>query len=109
MTASYERLLKAADICLRLKRSLIVTATFSREHYQLELLKLLAKNPHAKPRIIWCIPINDSEDEVGRRLSRGFGEGCYTGSVTSLERYLDVKERFQKTVRSSATSGTTTS
>ncbi len=97
MAASYELLLHATQLYLqRLKRSLIVTATFSRKEAQLELLGVLKRNPQVRSRVIWCLPVKDSENEVRTRLMRGFGEGAYTGSVTTLERYLEVKERFQR-------------
>lgn len=94
MLASYKLLLLAADCFLEQRRSVILTATFSRMSYQEMLAATLGKHPHAKARIIWCYPKNDSPEEVCRRLEKRRLEGS-ASSVNSMERYLEVKGRFE--------------
>lgn len=93
MRAAYQILLYAADINLKMERSIIITATFSRRIRQQEITSLCRKHSII-PKIIQCIFQNDSKKEIERRLERGFGEKYY-GGVNSYDRYLEVKARYQ--------------
>lgn len=94
MGVAYELLLHVADIHLRLGRSVIIIATFSKMVGQEDLLAVLKNHPEASMRIVWCFPFDDNEEEIKRRLARGFGEG-YVGGVNSLERYRETKKGFE--------------
>ena len=95
MGMAYRIMLCAADENLKAGRSVIVTATFSRKIYQQMVNDLLAKHTDAQLRAIWCLPKNDSDEEIERRLSRGFGDGGYVGGVNSLARYNQTKDRYE--------------
>lgn len=92
MGGAYELLNTSAKLNLQIGRQLIITATFSRKKYWKNLQQI--GNP-ASMKIIWCKPINDSIEEIKRRLSgRQFGINCWS-TVNSIERYLEVKTRFE--------------
>jgi hypothetical protein len=97
MMGSYELLWHAAEIHIRLQRSVIVCCTLSREAYQTDLEGISQRNPEANLKIVRCIPQNDDQAEILRRLNnpdRSFGENCFS-SVNSYEGYLRVKNRYQ--------------
>jgi len=106
MIGSYEILLHAAEVLLHLRRSVIVSATFSRKKYQDDLYSFFRRLTQFKIilRIIWCLPTNDPEDEIMRRiesrranedLAIACGHSRYTDPVNSVERYLEVKSRYE--------------
>jgi len=95
MAASYDLLLHATQIHIDLKRPLIVSASFSRRKGQDDLIRLTERNPATKLRIIWCHPTDDTAEEIARRLARRSAQGAYSGSVTTPERYQEVKGRFE--------------
>jgi predicted kinase len=94
MLASYKLLLLAADCFLEQRRPLILTATFSRCIYLEMLTRMMSKHPESRLKIVWCHPTNDSTDEVGRRLETRRHENS-ASSVNSIERYVEVKSRFE--------------
>lgn len=94
MRMAYQLLLYNADLHLSNGRSLIITATFSRKSGQKELATIGTKYPQATLKVIQCLPLNDSQEEIEHRLSRGFGKG-YVGGVNSYKRYLEIKERYK--------------
>lgn len=94
MKGAYDLLYAATEINLRAKRRLIITATFSRARYWDPITETLGRHPETEPRIIWCKPENDSDDEIRHRLEgRKFGINSWS-SVNSLERYHEVRSRF---------------
>lgn len=95
MRMAYRIMLYAAGENLAAGRSIIVTATFSRKMGQQMILDLLQKHPGVELRAVWCLPKNDSDKEIERRLKRGFGESGYLGAVNSLVRYHEVKNRYE--------------
>ncbi len=91
MLASYKVMLSAADELLTLGRSVILTATFSREVYW-ELTKaVMAKHSDARLKVIQCQINNDSEEEIWRRIHE---RGVHT--VNSPAQYQAVKDRYIK-------------
>jgi predicted kinase len=94
MLASYKLLLLAADCFLEQRRSLILTATFSRRTYQEMLATVVSKHPEVRLKVLWCYPTNDSTNEVTRRLEKRRHENN-ASSVNSIDRYLEVKSRFE--------------
>lgn len=97
MAMSYRLLLAGAHENLAAGRPLIITATFSRKVGQQMLLELMAKHTDAQLRIIQCVPRGDTDEEVARRMaSRKFGQGAYMGAVNSVERYKEVKARYDR-------------
>lgn len=95
MRRAYQLLLYNADLHLSDGRSLMITATFSRKSGQDELATIMAKYPWATLKVVQCLPMNDSQEEIERRLARGFGGG-YVGGVNSYNRYLKVKNRYDR-------------
>lgn len=92
---SYGVLLNAIENYIHLGRSLIVTATFSRETGQEKLREICEKYPNVEMKVLWCLPNADTTEEIQKRLSsRVFGENCFS-SVNSLKRYNEVKNRFE--------------
>ncbi len=92
---SYNLLYRTADLYLGMSRSLIVTATFSRNRYYDEILQALVKYPHAKLKIVWCVPLHDTDAEMLSRLEkRQFGVNCWS-SVNSIEYYKEIKNRYE--------------
>ena len=88
-------LLPGAHETLFVGRSLIITATFSRKMGQQMLLDLMAKHQNAQLKVIQCIPQGDTSEEVARRIAnRNFGHGKHMGAVNSVERYNEVKNRY---------------
>ncbi len=72
----------------------IYTATLSSQKWgQDRLRSIYEQYPGANVRVIWCRLVDDSEKEIKRRLSRGFGHG-YVGGTNSYERYLVLRERY---------------
>lgn len=95
MAASYELLITAAGTYLKLHRSLIITATFSRKKGQEDLIALCQKYLDVKLSVIWCIPQNDNPQEIEHRLRLRVEGGNYFGAVNSLPRYNEVKNRYE--------------
>lgn len=95
MRGGYTLLLSAATYTMtELKRSVIVTATFSRQSGQKHLLSAWQKTS-GNLRVLWCYPTDDSPKAVAELFeARTFGDGGYLGTVNSPERYFEVKERF---------------
>ncbi|MEK7181168.1 MAG: AAA family ATPase [Patescibacteria group bacterium] len=99
MAAAYDLLFATIQTYMaRLKRSLVVTATFSRKAGGQD--RLLSTWDSYKEsvdlRVLWCNPRNFDDAEVLRRLaSRSFGVGGYIGGVNSLERVREVEARFE--------------
>lgn len=97
MRGAYLLLNAIADWHLEAGRSLILTATFSRKNRQGDLTDVMARHLGARLRVIQCIPHHDEPDLVQCLLERrGFGDGAYKGAVNSVERYLEVKNRYQQ-------------
>ncbi len=95
MAMAYRLLIAGTDENLGVGRSLIITATFSRKLGQLMLSLLMVKHPDAQLKIIQCVPQDDTDEEVVRRMAnRDFGQDTYIGAVNSVERYKEVKERY---------------
>ncbi len=84
----------AVAINLQWGRSVTITATFSRKQGQENILALMTKHPDVNLKVVWCLPENDTREEIERRLRRPFGED-YLGAVNSWERYCEVKNRYQ--------------
>ena len=96
MGAAYRFMNNAADWHLANNRSLIMTYTMSRKVGQDQISALTDKYAAtARVVVIYCEPVNDTEEEIMTRLSRGFGEGGYVGGVNSYGRYKEVKDRFE--------------
>jgi len=96
MAMAYRLLLAGASENLAAGRSLIITATFSRKIGQKMLAEIIEKYPQAELKVIQCVPVGDTYEEVARRLAnRNFGEGGYKGAVNSPERYFEVKNRYE--------------
>lgn len=94
MLASYELLFQATSINLALGRSVIITATFSREVYWKMFNRLLLSS-NTNLKIISCEPQNDSEEEIRNRLNgRVFGQNTWS-AVNSIELYREVKARYK--------------
>lgn len=97
MGMAYRLHIAGANENLKMARSLIITATFSRKMGQQMLQGLMAQNPQAQLKVIQCVPFGDTYEEVARRMSgRNFGDGGYKGAVNSPERYYEVKERYER-------------
>jgi predicted kinase len=96
MKGAYDLFYSSITANMAMGRRLIVTATFSRTSYWDNFLEILiAARLSPNLRVIWCKPENDSDEEIARRLaSRQFGVNCWS-SVNSLERYHEVKARFE--------------
>ena len=95
IASSYELLMNAVDVYLRLSRSLIITATFSRKIGQEKLKAVCDRYPNSELKVVQCLPKNDDDEEIQKRLSdRVFGKNCFS-SVNSSERYNEVKNRFE--------------
>ena len=94
MLASYKLLLLAAECFLELHRPLILSATFSRCSYHAMLARLIGKHPDVQLKLIWCCPTNDSAKEIDRRLEKRRQENG-ASAVNSIDRYMEVKSRFQ--------------
>lgn len=94
MLASYRIMSRAADEFLRLGRSLVVTATFSKPIYHTIFNQMIARHPEAHPYLVWIQPEPgaDTEDNVNRLFTeRG---SRYESSVNTYERYVEVRGRF---------------
>jgi predicted kinase len=98
MSACYEILLHIAEVCLRLHRRLIISATFSRNAGIETIGSISRKYPEADIKVIWCRPKNDTEEEIERRLARRREETDQASSVTTMRRYAEVKERYEDIV-----------
>lgn len=98
MGFAYEGLIQiAVRGHLKLGRSVIVTATFSRPLARSNIMKVLADFPNAGLKVIWCTTSVPTEEEIAvikRRLSeRVFGVN-YFGGCTTIEHYLADRERY---------------
>lgn len=101
MGGSYRFLFTVADWHLEMGRSLIIVCTLSRkEGGQTTLRSIYEKYPNARVRFIQCVPKNDTDHEVELRI-RAAREaptitpwGPYKDPVNTLERYLEVKGRY---------------
>ena len=54
------------------------------------------KHPHSRIKIIHCVPVNDTPEEVMRMLKKREEEEGYVAGVSTLERYLEVKGRWKE-------------
>jgi len=95
MGQAYDLLLAAAESCLILGRSVILTATFSRKSSRAKLLVLEARY-NALLRVIWCHSDGyDTDEAVAARLAgRVFGVN-YFGGCNSVEHYRDDQKRYE--------------
>ncbi|MBP6859522.1 MAG: AAA family ATPase [Candidatus Magasanikbacteria bacterium] len=98
MKGSYELLYAAVGIGLRVGKSLIITATFSRSSYWENFQRVLTGCPSVNLRVIWCHPQNDTDQEIADRLSRRHFGVNSVSSVNSLARYHEVKSRYDTPV-----------
>jgi len=98
MSACYEILLHIAEVCLRLKRQLVVAATFSRRTGVKDIVSLSRRYPDADIKVIWCRPKNDAEEEIRMRLARRNEEADQSSAVTTMARYTEVKKRYEEIV-----------
>lgn len=89
MLASYKVMLSAADELLTLGRSVILTATFSREVYWAITNEVMAKHTDAKLKVIQCKIEGDNDEEIWRRIHE---RGVHT--VNSPDEYKSVKNRY---------------
>ena len=96
MLANYGFTAHGVDWHLANNRSLIVTATFSKEKYWDLFRPVFEKHSHAKVKIIQCAPMNDTPEEVMRMLKKREEEEGYVAGVSTLERYLEVKGRWKE-------------
>jgi predicted kinase len=96
MKETYKLFYSSIAMNIAMGRPLIATATFSRANYWNDFFQsLAAAEVSPELHVIWCKPENDTNEEILRRLSlRQFGVNCWS-SVTTLERYNEVKSRFQ--------------
>ncbi len=96
MLHSYRAMLDIAGACAEMNKSVIITATFSRQSYRDSLKSLISAYPRVSLAIVQCMlsmpTIEEENAEVQRRLSRPFDSA---GAVTTLERYWEVKNRFE--------------
>lgn len=98
MSGAYRFLFNIIDWHLNHERTIIATATLSRNQGgQTEVEKIWREHPNARLRVIWCVPENDIPETVAEMMAkRSFGTvGGYKGAVNSPERYFEVKERYQ--------------
>lgn len=93
MLKAYGLLAEVVDQHLAENRSLIITATFSKQKYWEIFRPIFKKHPHATIKIIQCVPVNDTPENVERILRQREREG-YNSAVNTPERYYDVKGRF---------------
>jgi len=91
MLASYKVMLSATNELLTLGRSVILTATFSREVYWELTNAVMAKHSDVKLRVIQCKIADDSDEEIWRRIRE---RGVHT--VNSPAQYREVKNRYIK-------------
>lgn len=96
MLANYGFTAHAVDWHLANNRSLIVTATFSKEKYWDLFRPVFEKHPHATIKIIQCVPANDTPEETRAMLKKREEEEVYAAGVSTLERYLEVKGRWKE-------------
>lgn len=101
MGGSYRFLFTDADWHLEMRRSLIIVCTLSRKKGgQTTLMDICMKHPLARQRFIQCIPQDDADDEVEQRIKKAREQpimtpwGPYKDPVNTLERYLEVKNRY---------------
>ncbi len=91
MLSAYKVLLAAAEEYLSLGKSVILTATFSRNIYWLLTQEILAKHPETQLKVIQCQIIDDKEEEIWRRIHE---RGVHT--VNSPVHYREVRDRYIK-------------
>lgn len=103
MGGMYKFLFCIAEWHLAERRSLILTASFSRRAYWMNLLRILeahriearaSKERNTPFRIIQCVLKNDTREEVERRLTARSAN--YSGSLNSFPHYLEVKGRYER-------------
>ncbi len=94
MLAAYRLLSRVCDEHLHLGRSLIVTATFSKNTYHEIWNAMLDRHPQAQAHLIWVKPVPgaDTEEAVSRLLAERSTN--YRGATTSYHRYTEVRDRF---------------
>lgn len=96
MGQSYDLLLHAIEAHLNLGRSIIATATFSRELARRNLCSVMERHPETRLRIIWCHTRREEAElpEIERRLAaRTFGVD-YFGGCNTLAHYLADRARY---------------
>lgn len=102
MSGVYKFLFCIAEWHLAERRSLILTASFSRKAYWINFLRILEahrtearalRGKGASLKIVQCILRNDAKEEVEKRLTGRSAE--YSGSLNSLPHYLEVKARYE--------------
>lgn len=96
MGQSYDLLFHAVEAHLNLGRSVIATATFSRELARKNLYVVMERHPEARLRVIWCRTRREEVElpEIERRLqARSFGVN-YFGGCNTLAHYLADKQRY---------------
>lgn len=89
MLASYEVLICVAEQFLKLGRSVIITATFSREIYWEMIGAVVKRNPNASLKVIQCRIEDDSDDTLWKRIK---ARGVHT--VNSPAHYREVRDRY---------------
>ena len=95
MKGSYYLLYSAIEQVFEMERSLIVTATFSRIRYWKEILDAVNKHQNYDLKVVWCVPKNDSNEEISKRLAKRVFSVNSWSAVNSLDRYKEVKDRFK--------------
>lgn len=83
----------AVEIALGSDQSLMVGATYSRKRSQ-EFAKELAKKHNATLKVVVCRLLNETREELERRMSRDKGSEFIHGCATWND-YVHIKERFE--------------
>ncbi len=101
MGGAYRLLFAIADWHLEMGRSLIITCTLSRKQGgQDKLRAVYEKYPRARVRFIQCVPENDANETVDTLIRKAREKevmtpwGPYKDPVNTIERYLEVKGRY---------------
>ena len=95
MLASYRIMCQMAEELLRLGRSVIVTATFSKAHYFSIFDQMMARNPDAVLRLVLIQPIPgaDTAEAVDNLIEQRRAKG-FDCAMTSHGRYAEIRDRF---------------
>ena len=93
MLSAYRVLLCAAEEFLGLGKSIVITATFSRELYWDMTRRVMNNKPNAVLRVIQCQIGDDGDEKIWQRIkARG------THTVNSPEHYREVRDRYIKSL-----------
>ncbi len=90
MRIAYTLMHEAVRVNLELGRSVIISATYSRQTAQKFLLDIVKAHPGAHLKSI-RLKFNDTDEEILRRIA---ARGLHEGFCATLEHYLDAKKRY---------------